>query len=501
MSLEQLIKVNTHYTRSVNIERDKDSLASINAYIPTSRAIRTLARVADVSHADAAPRAWSLVGPYGSGKSAFALFLSQLLAADGKEGHKAALKVLNKADKNLGQRFSRHIKGGEGYIKVLVTGSPEPMGRRIVQAVAEAAAEVWSSRKGKKPAVIADLERAGAAKDVANSDVVKLVKRLQVQIAKIGGNGLLLVIDELGKFLEFEARHYGANDIFLLQSLAELACEGHEANLMLFVLLHQSFEQYAKGLGESLKNEWSKVQGRFEEVPFLESSEQVLRVVSAAFEQDFDAKHKAAVKKAVSPIVKMLHETKALPAAMTLKDAEALFMQCYPLHPVSALLLPMLCQKIAQNERTLFSYLGSHEDHGFQSELKSLNEPGDFVLPSQVFDYFVTNQSSVMGDYLTHRRWAEVITALDRLEDVNEEQVGLLKTIGILNIIGSRAGFKASIEILTSVMPSQAAFTRATKALKAQSVINFRRFSGEYRVWQGSDFDLEAALEEELQNL
>ena len=70
------------------------------------------------------------------------------------------------------------------------------------------------------------------------------------------------------------------------KSLAEHACKGSKVNLYLFVMLHQSFEQYAKGLGENLKNEWSKVQGRFEEVPFLESAEQVLRVVSAAFEYE-----------------------------------------------------------------------------------------------------------------------------------------------------------------------------------------------------------------------
>lgn len=72
MSLTNKIKVNTHYTRSINLERDADSQAVVEAYIPTSRALRTLERMATALKADESPRAWSLVGPYEMGKSSFA---------------------------------------------------------------------------------------------------------------------------------------------------------------------------------------------------------------------------------------------------------------------------------------------------------------------------------------------------------------------------------------------------------------------------------------------
>ncbi len=176
-------------------------------------------------------------------------------------------------------------------------------------------------------------------------------------MAGIGYSGLLIVIDELGKFLEYEARHHGVNDIFLLQSLAEHALAPHEAKLAMVVMLHQAFEQYARGLGETLKNEWSKVQGRFENIPFLESSEQTLRVVAAAIEHDFSRAESNRIKKEAKQLAKYFSEAKALPGVMGIQVASELFEACYPLHPISALILPLLCQKIAQNERTLFSYL------------------------------------------------------------------------------------------------------------------------------------------------
>jgi hypothetical protein len=501
MSLQDKVIVNTHYTRSVNLERDAGSIDVINAYIPTSRALRTFSRIASAFHEGQAPRAWSLVGPYGSGKSSFSVFLSHLLADDELATTKAAQKILKQAEPELNKLFAKEIKNSNGYLKVLVTGAPEPMSRRLVKGMYDAAQNYWKNIKGRSPKILAELETATTKEELTTSDVLDLVKKLQVQLAKANCSGVLFVIDELGKFLEYEARHYGANDIYLLQSLAEHACEGNSVNLYLFVLLHQSFEQYAKGLGESLKNEWSKVQGRFEELPFLESAEQVLRVVSSAFEQRLTKTDIKKVAAATKNVVEVLIDQDSIPGVLSKKEAMDLFASCYPLHPVSAVLLPLLCQKVAQNERTLFSYLGSHEEYGLQDMLSKLEGVEDTVKPHHIFDYFISNQPAVMGDYLTHRRWAEVVTAIERLGDASQDEIELLKTIGILNIIGSKGGFKASKALLETCSKSKAAFKRAADSLQEKSVVNYRKFNKEYRVWQGSDFDLEAAIQEEANNL
>lgn len=500
MSLKEKISVIAHYTRSINLERDANSIEVVNAYIPTSRALRTLQKISATFHAGYAPRAWSLVGPYGAGKSSFSVFLSHLLANPGDVTTKAAQAVLSRADSAVATSYVSEISGSEGYLKILVTGSPEPIGRRILVALAEAAEKCWQNRKGKKPKILDKLRDAVASGTHTTSCIVSLTNELQCQLRNTEKKGLLLIIDELGKFLEYEARHYGANDIYLLQELAEHACKGADRNLYLLVLLHQSFEQYAKGLGENLKNEWAKIQGRFEEVPFLESSEQVLRVVAAAFQHDLSSSDERILRSKILPISKILFGQQVLPPALQRDDADSLLISTYPLHPVSALLLPALCQKIAQNERTLFSYLGSHEEYGFSEMLDRLTNIGDFIFPADIFDYFIANQSAVMGDYLVHRRWVEVVAALERLGDTPPEVKALLKMIGVLNIIGSKGGLKASKELLETVF-DRPSLTKGIKTLESRSAITYRRFSGEYRVWQGSDFDLEEALQAELANL
>jgi len=501
MTIKNKVHVNTHYTRSINLERDANSIEVVNAYIPTSRALKLFSRVSEGFTNHQAPRAWSLIGPYGSGKSSSSVFLSQLLSSPDLATTKAAFKNLKSAAPEVVKPFYKEIAKSNGYLKVLITGSPEAMGGRIIQGLYESAEAFFADFRGATPKVVRQLKELSESESVSTSDVLKQVKALQSALINKDCKGIYIVIDELGKFLEFEARHYGANDIYMLQALAEHACKGDECNLFLFVLLHQSFEQYAKGLGESLKNEWSKVQGRFEEIPFLESAEQVLRVVSAAFNYNMTQRETQAIRSSTKALVEILKQNEALPSVMDQKSTVDLMSNCYPLHPVSAILLPALCQKVAQNERTLFSYLGSHEESGLQDMLERLSSTEEWIYPHHVYDYFITNQPAALGDYRTHRRWAEVVTAIERLGDAPDDQLNLLKTIGLLNIIGIKGGFKPSKALLETCGRNKSSISKSLKSLSEKSIITYRHFSGEYRVWQGSDFDLEEALEEELNNI
>jgi len=501
MSIKNKVHVNTHYTRSINLERDSDSLDFIKAYIPTSRALKLFSRVSEGFNDKQVPRAWSLIGPYGSGKSSSSVFLSHLLSSPDLATTKAAFKNLKSAEADIAKPFQKEISKSYGYLKVLITGSPEAMGKKIVGGLYESAEAYFSTFRGPSPKIVTQLKALSKKDSVTTSELLKHVKALQSALLNKDCKGIYLVIDELGKFLEFEARHYGANDIYMLQALAEHACKGSECNLFLFVLLHQSFEQYAKGLGESLKNEWSKVQGRFEDIPFLESAEQVLRVVSAAFDYNLTQTETRKIRSATKDIVEVLRDNEALSGVMNQTSAVDLMRNCYPLHPVSAILLPALCQKVAQNERTFFSYLGSHEEFGLQDMIERMESVEGWIYPHHIYDYFITNQPAALGDYRTHRRWAEVVTAVERLGDAPDDQLDLLKTIGLLNIIGVKGGFKASKALLETCGRNKTAISRSLKALSDKSIVTFRRFSGEYRVCQGSDFDLEEALEEELNNL
>ncbi len=498
MSIENKIGINSHYTRSVNLNRDVDSDAVTKSYIPTSRALKTLDHIAESLNQDEAPRAWSLVGPYGSGKSTFAVFVANLLGDPESTSTKVAATVINKAAPAAATHYEQLTKDNSGYCTVLLTGSPVSLIKSLMVALNDSVQEVWAERAGRNPAVINRLKKDVSAEVTYTiPELIKTIKEVQDALAKIEYAGLFIVIDELGKFLEYEARHFGANEIYLLQELAELAYTKHDAKLAMAVMLHQSIDQYARGLGESLKNEWAKVQGRFESVPFLESTEQVLRIVEAAIEQDLSESEQKKVHASAHKIAKQLSKEKALSGSMDVTTAGDLFANCYPLHPISTLLLPILCQKVAQNERTLFSYLGSRESHGFLDSLKECSKVGEWIYPWEIYEYFIRNQPASISDHYTHRRWAEVVTALERLGDSEGEVEKLLKTVGLLNIVGSQGGLKASTSVLKQCIANKKVFEPALKELTVRSIVQYRKFNSEYRVWQGSDFDLEGRVDEE----
>ncbi len=123
------------------------------------------------------------------------------------------------------------------------------------------------------------------------------------------------------------------------------------------------------------------------------------------------------------------------------------------------------------------------------------------IVQVEIFEYFIQNQPAATTDHLTHRRWAEVITATERLGHGSALEMQLLKTIGLFNILGSQAGFKASHELLPCCFPSDVDVSQLLTQLEQKSIINYRKFNSEYRIWEGSDFDLELAVKEKAQQL
>ena len=492
LTLDQHLVIQSSFCRSVNLTRDGDSLELIHSYVPTSRALDALGQIASQLHSDNGQRALALIGPYGSGKSAFGLFAGALLANPDDPLRQAAEAKLRQAATPLAKRFQAAQRTPRGYLRVVVNGLPDSLVRQLVTALHQAA-----ERQALEPKLLKRLRRA-ARPGVALDKVLALIRQVQTAWADAGGAGVLIEIDELGKFLEYESYHPQQREIHLLQLLAEQAAEAQQAPLHIIVMLHQSFEHYSHRLGSVLRAEWQKIQGRFATLAFLEPAEQTLRLMGTAFKRSIDLPDTTRAE--IKRLSQQLAHHAALPLGLDAEAAQQVFSRCYPLHPLTALMLPILCQKVAQNERTLFSYLSRDEPFGLQQRLAELYL-GDWVGPWDLYDYFLLNQIGSSSDPLIYHRWAEVMTALERFTEqadapAHDPALRLLKTIGVLNLIGAQRGLKASPAVLELVFG--AATAELLAGLEQAALIQLRRYSGEYRVWQGSDFDLQGALQQAL---
>ena len=99
-------------------------------------------------------------------------------------------------------------------------------------------------------------------------------------------HGLILIVDEMGKFLDY-ASSVGS-DLNLFQEIAENFSNARlnkEGEPIFIGILHQPFEEYASNLGRSVAEDWQKIQGRFEDIPFSINSEETANLIEKAIKQ------------------------------------------------------------------------------------------------------------------------------------------------------------------------------------------------------------------------
>ena len=484
--LSQFINIETEVSRSVNIERDWQNEETLHRYILTNNAKQAISNVMNVCRNGAnSDKAFSIIGPYGSGKSSFVIYLSHLL-----NNNQTAIQ---KAPSTLKKSVGTHLNNSQGYCNILLSGTPAPLNRSFLEALKTSITPYYKKLKLKPQKHQRTINRLLTSDEISTKIILNLIKKIRTEIEQAGSKGLLIVIDEFGKFLEYAARHE-SDDIFLLQILAEETHQTSDANILLFVLLHQSFEQYGKNLGAKLKNEWIKIQGRYQTLSFVDTTAETLPIIAQVFKQKLSQKAKQKITKDIQAITKKLKAQDILPETLNEKTANDLFVKCYPLHPLTLLLLPILCQKIAQNERTLFNYLGSDEPFALPQIMQNL-APGDFIYPNHIYDYFI-NSETLSNTFHTNRTLSEVWIAIEKMTNASAEEIKLLKTIALFNIANSH--ILASKNLLELCDKN---YTKNTKLLLDKSVITYRKFNGEYRVWQGSDFDLNQAIDEQLTQL
>ena len=483
-NLASLVEVERRFRRSVSLDRDAGSTEALDGYVVTPAVRRALSQITDGLDDAAGDRAWSLIGPYGSGKSAFAVFLADLLSGTGSPGGDAARSLL---DGSTGLATPQ-----QSLFAALLTAERAPLDTLLLKSLCSAVENIWATERGAKPRVLRTIKRllngsAPALSRCATSDVVGCFEEAVQTIGDKTGAGLLLIVDEAGKALEYAAQQPTRGDVYLLQALAEAAARSNGFPFVILTVLHQSFDRYAHQLGPSDRNEWAKVQGRFGELAFREGGDQIIRLTAAAIRRLGEPRDAADWARAVSTTAAWVAEGTGWDEPRLAGYLDG----CWPLHPVTtALLGPLFRGRLAQNERSLFAFLSAGEPLSFRDFLRT-NGPNRLYTVDRLYDY----TTGMLGDRVLGRdgrQWAEIDTAIRRLPpeaDAIDEQV--LKTVGLLGMLGDQVGLRASAEIVAACVGGDGAAERALERLKHQSVLVFRQFRDAFQIWEGSDLDLD----------
>lgn len=465
MSLGQSVRIAPQFQRSVRIDLDFGKPDALQGYVlqaSTQAAIGAIAK----HIGDAGTTAFTFTGPYGGGKSSLALMLASRLAGTPEIRRLAKNKLGAKTDKALGSALAID---GKRWQYVPIVGSR----RDLVAAI-------WDELK--KAGV--DRRRAGrpGKADLANTllDVAKRPSHC----------GLVLVVDELGKHLEHAARD--GSDIFVLQQIAE-ATNRSNRRLIFVGILHQAFDQYANRLGRQAKEEWAKIQGRFTDIPIVVPVDEVIElvgraIVSAGVEHGY-------TESMAKTVAEEIRKNRPGYSADLWKRLD----RCWPLHPAAAALIgPISRRRFSQNERSVFSFLGSAEPLGFRDFIQAAEpEDGKTFTPAAYWDYLKANlESSILASPDGHR-WAQAAEAVNRAEAKGTElHIAVTKTVALIDLFKNGSGLSATEEVVSCCVQfsSPAHFVDVLRDLTQWSVIAYRKHQGAWVIHEGSDFDIDSAV-------
>jgi hypothetical protein len=479
----QPISITQHYKSSARIDSKQSNYQPlIDDFILHGTALNVLDTLSQ-DFSGSQQRAYTLTGPYGSGKSTLALYLSSLLSSKKKEREYASAK-LYATDTRLNDFSSRFkVKNGWGVVKH-VCGLESPANAIL--------ASIYTSL-----AIDFDFDKVNSFDD--EQCLKEIEAALSLKNKRM--DGILLLLDEMGKALDFQSRTN--KDLHLFQSLADIAQQVSRP-VILMGFLHQSFSDYAKSKDAKTQQEWAKVQGRYRDISFNPSIDESLVLVG-----DSITKQDAITKKLESKYKNLIRHV--LHSFEEQSRNEAALTKTLPLDPlVSMLLGPISRRRFSQNERSLFGFLASHEKLGFREFLTEnyIQENSSFELyhPEKLWDYLHHNLHHLIVTSPDSKAWLEGCDAIYRASQKGSVlHVSITKVIALLTIFGFHHQLHAKKDFINSYFFARGfkeeEIQEAIDELENWTVVIYRQKHDALFVFQGSDIDINSMVLERIESI
>jgi len=120
------VSVAPRFLRSINLNHDWNQPQATSGYIVTPNVCTALDHLYEGLTGPQPQRAFSLFGPYGTGKSAFLVYLCNLLDQD-TESQQKAVETLAQVSPERAQVWKQMRSTGKGFLQVPITARRRPL--------------------------------------------------------------------------------------------------------------------------------------------------------------------------------------------------------------------------------------------------------------------------------------------------------------------------------------------------------------------------------------
>lgn len=548
-SLNEIVAVNNNFQNSINIQLDINKSSKVNSYIPTRSSVDILKRYISNIYNDTSEKSSILIGPYGKGKSHLLLVLLSVLSSgytpEDNEFISNVIEKIKIIDIDCAVMLQSIRSSEKKFLPIIISNTQVDLNQAYIIALNEALKRagiddiapvtyytealkvinnwkinyrntysLFETELKQRKINIKDFIRnmRGYDKDsldtfkdiypnltagsifnpMINTDATNLYKNINDTICEeYGYSGMIIIFDEFSKYIEGHEEASMAADMKTLQDICELS-NGSKGNQIHTILVaHKSIKEYGNVLSKQIINSFVGVEGRINEILFISSSQNNYELIQNAIIK----------KEQYTTIVSQRHAKEFVMNAYEIPAFSTLFSKqdywnivvngCFPLLPVASYLLLHVSEKVAQNERTLFTFISKDEPHSMARFIKEHKSNEDYyITAANIYDYFKSLFKTEVTNTLTHNEWLKAEQAQKKICDT--EEISVIKALAIINIVNRHDEITAnepSLALASGIIDVKDVIQR----LREKGIIDYKASSDSYyfKNYIGFNFDKE----------
>lgn len=544
--ISKSIGVAKGFQNSINIAYDLHNDEKVKGFIPTMSSLDVFEDVLLSTALTASQRARILIGAYGRGKSHIILVLMSLLCKKDLSLFSALLDKMEEVNSDLFHYAKSYIESDQRLLPIIVRGSSSSLTQSFLSALQQTlneeglndvmpethfqaainAISAWRESYHdtykrftdmldipidqyilslkeydvvsyeRFVALYPELTSGSAFNPFLGFDVVELYENITDKLRDKGYSGIYIIYDEFSKYLESSIANATISDIKLLQDFAEKCDRSADKQMHLMLICHKDIANYIDtGLPKEKVDGWRGVSGRFKHINLHNNFAQMYEIISAvikkepAFWEAFCNKN----KKRFDDLSKRFAADRLLDSADE-SGVVKIVQGCYPLHPISTFILPRISERVAQNERTLFTFLSADDKYTLSAFIN--NATGDFPLltPDYIYDYFEPLLRKEPYTSETHRIYKLTSSVLRKVE---EGSLGakIIKTISLIYIVEQYERLAPVYDVIVAAFRDQVDDVKAisdtlSELIEKDCIVYLKRSNNYLKLKESSGVDI-----------
>ncbi|TDX53239.1 hypothetical protein [Orenia marismortui] len=547
--IKDMIKTSQGFKYSINLKYDINDNQKIESYIPTDQSMEIMDKLINGFQDQESNRSHILLGSYGTGKSHLSMVLASLLSTNKtNSSYNSLFEKIKQYNNKLHNKMEEVIN--DKYLIVLPEEGLYDFERSIILGLRNSLKEhgledelpttfydnivdkinYWKDKFSNTYQELKNIlnnnynididsfideikdynrdyyqifldiyPKLTAGAEFTPYNRIRLVDLLQGMEDILKANkykGILIVFDEFGKFLEENIAKFNIKDI---QDLAEYC--NREDNLIpssLLLITHKNLSQYSTQQRLSTE-EWRKVEGRFKRHNITQRSNQIYELISKVIIKEGDSwnKFKTTKDQEFKDLMFELKQSNLFSDLSTKALKDWILFGCYPLHPSTAFALFNLSKLIAQNQRTLFTFLSHKEEYSLNNFIENTEDEFPLLSLDYLYNYFLDLIQQEESNSRIYGIWKNAHRSLEKLSEEEIEERKFVKALAIINIISDFNRLAPNPDTIRSNLSlTKDQFDKVEANLINKKVIFYRKSIDQYKFFDGSDINLKKKIKE-----